>query len=123
MPLDGDLITPVPGGLDRYRPHMKYLLIDEVRYEDAELAAQRNLAAALFRFEKSRNLQNCLSIPLLWLTHICQLPLHNQTPKPAMADVDQILCMDNQCFIDSSTTNLGLAEMVWHLPNSLVNLT
>ncbi|MBF0626332.1 MAG: Rpn family recombination-promoting nuclease/putative transposase, partial [Magnetococcales bacterium] len=51
----GDLIATVPGGLDRYRPRMRYLLIDEVRYGDAELATMRNLAAALFRLEKSRS--------------------------------------------------------------------
>ena len=50
-----ELIATVPGGLDRYRPRMRYLLIDEVRYADAELATMRNLAAALFRLEKSRS--------------------------------------------------------------------
>jgi predicted transposase YdaD len=50
----GDLIAPAPSGLDRFRPQMRYLLIDEVRYTDAELVPLRNLAAALFRLEKSQ---------------------------------------------------------------------
>ena len=50
----GDLIAPTPFGLDRFRPQMRYLLIDEIRYADAELISLRNLAAALFRLEKSR---------------------------------------------------------------------
>ena len=36
---------------------MRYLLIDEVRYGDTELAAMKNLSAALFRLEKSRTPQ------------------------------------------------------------------
>ena len=46
-----DLIAAVPAGLDRYRPHLRYLLLDEGRYADSELAPLRNLAAALFRLE------------------------------------------------------------------------
>ena len=48
-----DLIAPAPAGLGQFRPRMRYLLIDEVRYADAELESLRNLAAALFRLEKS----------------------------------------------------------------------
>ncbi|MBF0157033.1 MAG: Rpn family recombination-promoting nuclease/putative transposase [Magnetococcales bacterium] len=51
----GDLIATVPGGLDRYRPRMRYLLIDQIRYKDAELGAMRNLVAALFRLEQSQS--------------------------------------------------------------------
>jgi hypothetical protein len=50
----GDLIVPAPKGLERYRPSLRYLLIDEGRYGESELAPQRNLAAALFRLEGSR---------------------------------------------------------------------
>lgn len=49
-----DLIVPVPGGLEIYRPQLKYFLLDEGRYTDSELAPLRNLAAALFRLENSR---------------------------------------------------------------------
>ena len=34
----GDLIVPVPGGLERYRPQLRYLLLDEGRFTEGELA-------------------------------------------------------------------------------------
>ncbi len=49
-----DLIAVAPVGLDRYRPRLRYLLLDEGRYADSELAPLRNVAAALFRMENSR---------------------------------------------------------------------
>jgi len=53
-----ELIAAAPSGLDRYRPHLRYLLLDEGRYADSELAPLRNLAAALFRLENSRTPQD-----------------------------------------------------------------
>jgi predicted transposase/invertase (TIGR01784 family) len=50
-----DLIEPVPGGLEAYRPHLRYALLDELRVPEMELESERNLAAALFRLEKSRD--------------------------------------------------------------------
>lgn len=49
-----ELIATVPGGLEAYRPDFQYLLLDEGAYVDPELAASRNLAAAVFRMENSR---------------------------------------------------------------------
>ncbi|MBI4872551.1 MAG: Rpn family recombination-promoting nuclease/putative transposase [Candidatus Riflebacteria bacterium] len=55
-PVDlGALIEEVPGGLERYRPSLHYLLIDELRWAESELTAARNLVAALFRLERSRD--------------------------------------------------------------------
>jgi flagellar biosynthesis/type III secretory pathway protein FliH len=51
-----ELIEPVPGGLEAYRPHLRYALLDEARVPEMELESERNLAAALFRLEKSRDL-------------------------------------------------------------------
>jgi predicted transposase YdaD len=51
-----DLIEPVPGGLETYRPHLRYALLDEARVPEMELESERNMAAALFRLEKSRDL-------------------------------------------------------------------
>ena len=48
-----DLIVPMQGGLEQYRPHLSYLLIDEGRYAATELAELHNLVATLFRLEKS----------------------------------------------------------------------
>lgn len=50
-----DLIEAGLTGLDVYRPRLRYLLIDEGAYRDSELAVMRNLAAALFRLENSRD--------------------------------------------------------------------
>ena len=49
-----DLIDTVPAGLEQYQPQMRYLLIDEGRYSDDTLSGlEKNLAAALFRLERS----------------------------------------------------------------------
>ena len=50
-----DLIEPVPGGLDAYRPRLRYALLDEAQVPEMELEAERNVAAALFRLEKSHD--------------------------------------------------------------------
>ncbi|MCX6028332.1 MAG: Rpn family recombination-promoting nuclease/putative transposase [Chloroflexi bacterium] len=50
----GSLIAEGPSGLEVYRPHARYLLIDEGVLREEELAPLRNLAAALFRLENSR---------------------------------------------------------------------
>ncbi len=38
--------------LDRYRPRMQYLLLDETAHDEAELAGMQNLLAIVFRREK-----------------------------------------------------------------------
>ncbi|MBF0500824.1 MAG: Rpn family recombination-promoting nuclease/putative transposase [Candidatus Riflebacteria bacterium] len=53
-----DLIVPLKGGLEKYRPHISYLLIDEGRYAATELSELHNLVAALFRLEKSRDMSS-----------------------------------------------------------------
>ncbi|MEO5371768.1 MAG: Rpn family recombination-promoting nuclease/putative transposase [Magnetococcus sp. DMHC-1] len=53
-----DLIEESPPGLEAYRPHMRYLLVDERRYQEGELKSMRNVVAALFRLEKSRRLED-----------------------------------------------------------------
>ena len=65
-----ELIEAMPGGLAVYRPQLPYLLIDEARYSDSELAAGQNLAAALFRLENSRtptDVQRVLAALVAWL--------------------------------------------------------
>ncbi|MFL6202196.1 MAG: Rpn family recombination-promoting nuclease/putative transposase [Thermoanaerobaculia bacterium] len=49
-----DLVEEVPGGLERYRPRLRYCLLDEGRISTDDLESLRNLAAALFRLERSR---------------------------------------------------------------------
>lgn len=49
-----ELIEEVPGGLAKYRPTVRFLLLDEGQYSNTELAPLRNLVAALFCLENSR---------------------------------------------------------------------
>ncbi len=46
------LMADCPGSLSRYRPHMRYLLLEEHAFDNARLAGMRNLAALVFRFEQ-----------------------------------------------------------------------
>lgn len=48
------LIHPAPLGLDQYRPTIRYLLLDEGAFNNAELSNLNNLVAALFQLENSR---------------------------------------------------------------------
>ena len=60
----------MPGGLERYRPQMRYLLVQERGSSDAELASMRNLVAALFRLENScgpEDLVQVLELLFEWL--------------------------------------------------------
>jgi len=70
-PVDvADLVVPMPGGLEAYRPRLKYFLLDEGSYADSELAPLRNLAAALFRMENSRtpqDVERVLAALVTWL--------------------------------------------------------
>lgn len=51
----GELVAKVPGGLEVYRPQLRYLLLDESRHADDPLPGTRNLVAALFGLENSRS--------------------------------------------------------------------
>ena len=46
-----ELIPPVPGLVEQFKPRLKHLLIDENVYSDSELASVKNLVAAVFRIE------------------------------------------------------------------------
>lgn len=65
-----ELIEDVPGGLEQYRPRLRYCLLDEGQIADSDLEALRNLAAALFRLEKSRgpeDIQRVLTALMEWM--------------------------------------------------------
>jgi len=60
------------------RPRLRYLLVDESAYADAELATMRNLAAALFRLENSRGpetVREVLAALSAWLADPAQAEL------------------------------------------------
>ncbi len=46
-----ELIPPVPGLVEQFKPRAKYLLVDENAYTDSELTPLKNLVAAVFRIE------------------------------------------------------------------------
>ena len=53
------LIEEVPGGLEKYRPHLRYLLIDESTYGESQLTPlMKNLVAAIIRLENTRTRDN-----------------------------------------------------------------
>jgi predicted transposase YdaD len=107
-----DLIAEVPGGLERYRPQLRYCLLDEGRIAEADLSSLRNLAAALFRLERSRGpeeIQGVLTALIQWLqepertelrrsftTWLEQVLLPARVPGahiPQMADLEEVKSM------------------------------
>ena len=61
---------PVPGLLAEFKPHLKYLLIDENAYSESQLSSLKNLVAAVFRFErpdKPETISDLLSLLKDWL--------------------------------------------------------
>ncbi len=65
-----DLVEVVPGGLEKYLPRLRYLLLDEGAIDESPQLSLRNLAAALFRLEKSREpegMREVVSALVEWL--------------------------------------------------------
>jgi predicted transposase/invertase (TIGR01784 family) len=65
-----ELVQDVPRGLEPYQPRLRYFLLDEGRIAEEELGALRNVAAALFRLERSRtpaDIEQVLVAMLEWL--------------------------------------------------------
>jgi hypothetical protein len=54
-----ELVATVPGDLERYRPCLRYFLLDEGRFTEDDLAPLRDLAAALFRLENKPDTSGC----------------------------------------------------------------
>jgi len=64
-----ELIEEVPGGLAKYRPTFRYLLLDEAHH-DARSLPERNLVAAIFRLERSHtpaDLRRVVASLIEWL--------------------------------------------------------
>ncbi len=54
-----ELLETVPSGLEKYSPHLRYLLIDEGAYGDSQLEPlMKNLVAAIIRLENTRSGEN-----------------------------------------------------------------
>ncbi|HJX29867.1 MAG TPA: Rpn family recombination-promoting nuclease/putative transposase [Thermoanaerobaculia bacterium] len=64
------LVEDGPAGLERYRPRLEYFLLDEGQLGKSDLEPLQNVAAALFRLERSReprDLEPVLKALLEWL--------------------------------------------------------
>jgi predicted transposase YdaD len=64
------LIGDIPRELEPHRSRCHYLLIDQARYDDADLASRRNFAAMLFRIECCRRpelMQELVGTLMEWL--------------------------------------------------------
>ena len=66
-----ELVEGIPGGLSRYTPHMRYLLLDEGAFGEQDLSASlENLTSTLFRMENSGDPEIMLELVqnlLVWL--------------------------------------------------------
>jgi len=75
-PVDLDaLIYPAPAGLEKYRPRLSFLLLDEGRYTVQDLSGLNNLVAAMFQLESSRtddDLRKVVRNLLSWLSSVEQ---------------------------------------------------
>ena len=58
----GELVESIPGGLAKYRPSLKYLLLDEGLLHGEDHGVSRNLVSALFKLEKSRSKDDILVV-------------------------------------------------------------
>lgn len=58
----GELIHPLPAGLERYNPKLGYLLLDEGSFSKDDLSGLKNLVAALFLLENSRTRQDITDV-------------------------------------------------------------
>ena len=82
---DHDHSDPRPEGLAKYRPHLRYLLIDEGEFAEDELNPLQNLVAGLFALENARTAQ----------------------------DVQRILESVRQCYDEQDPNELQRALVVW----------
>jgi hypothetical protein len=53
----GSLLQPLPVGIEKFGANIRYILVDEGRYDDAALARHDNFVASLFRLEQCRELE------------------------------------------------------------------
>jgi hypothetical protein len=64
------VVEAIPPSLAPYCPRLRYILLDEGRYTERELAPLHNLVAALCRLENSRepeDVQRVLGVLIDWL--------------------------------------------------------
>jgi len=85
-----ELMAECPKELARYRPGMRYFLLEEHARDDAELAGMENLAAIVFRFEKCRtreDFERVIEAMVQWAS----APKHRDSVKRLARWVLQVL--------------------------------
>lgn len=84
------LVEDGPAGLERYRPRLEYFLVDEGRIAGSELESLRNVAAALFRLERSQepgDLKRVLEALQEWLNR----PEHSELRRAFASWLSNVL--------------------------------
>jgi hypothetical protein len=113
-----DLVEAVPGGLERYRPHLRYCLLDEGRIAESRLESLQNVTAALFRFERSRGPADVQQV-LVALSEWLKEPEHAELRRAFTIWLVQVLLparMPGVAVPEVATlqeVRLMLAEMDW----------
>jgi predicted transposase/invertase (TIGR01784 family) len=79
-----DVIQRPPPGLSRYLPSLKYLLLEEVRMNEAELESMCSLTAEIFRIEKSKTLRAAIPPFLSFLKWTTKAGAQQDSLKRAM---------------------------------------
>ena len=85
-----ELLADCPEELKRYRPQMRYFLLDEQAQDDATLAGMKNLAALVFRFEKCRTREEFLDV-IDAVRQWAEAPEHQETARRLARWVAMIL--------------------------------
>ena len=112
-----DLIVESPLGLEPYRPHLRYCLIDEGAYDDSVLAELKNLVAALFRLENGQgeeDIRAVLHTLAQWLASPEQLALQLSFTRW----IDEVLFPS--CYPDAIPPNINYEQEGSDMLNKMV---
>jgi hypothetical protein len=85
-----ELVETIPSGLERYRPRLRYCLLDEGRIAASDLESLQNLSAALIRLERSQSPEDVLRVLeslLKWLNE----PEHSELRRSFATWMQEIL--------------------------------
>lgn len=101
------LVPRRPGLVGKYLPQLQYLLIEENRYTDADLAGLKNLVAAIIRFERPESEQALLGLVdtlnewlsespelkrtfAIWIRAVVLRQSHNTLALPKVRDLKEL---------------------------------
>src|SRR5690606_23414685 len=106
-----ELLAPVSDGLSVYLPRMKYLLIDQSRFDETQLRSMRNLLAAVMRLERPSGramLLEAVADLRRWVTGTPELErVFSEWIRAMFADSPTLADNAN---LDLQETDMGLRE-------------